>query len=265
MIDAAEADDSKDVVNLITSELTFVIEETVLTQRRQRVKGPGTIKQQREALLFQTHKFQLPEIPNKFSKGSNLGDTFSDVGMPISGLEAWTTTLENKYKIYTTDNLARSSDDDTAPTRLEDEEEPVSWWQFAVKDYRDLLRGRRVKLVIDGTVSGGNLLEACLFENASYYGICMSETHKVMLEERTIKQVRVMMAVPGNLFHNVRYCADLAGSTQKVWSLQQRKRLQKRPPQKEEGSCKSSGGGTCRQESKTRRKQGCWGRRRRRQ
>lgn len=24
-----------------------------------------------------------------------------------------------------------------------------------------------------------------------------------------------MMAVPGNLFHNVRYCADLAGSTKK--------------------------------------------------
>ena len=63
VINAAEADGSEDVVNLITSELTFVIEETVLTQRRQRVKGPGTIKQQREALLFQTHKFQLPEIP----------------------------------------------------------------------------------------------------------------------------------------------------------------------------------------------------------
>ncbi len=188
VINAAEADGSEDVVNLITSELTFVIEETVLTQRRQRVKGPGTIKQQREASLFQTHKFQLPEIPIFFSTGSNLGDTFSNVDMPISGPEAWTTTLENKYKIYTKDNLARSSDDDTAPTRLEDEEEPVSWWRFAVKDYRDLLRGRRVKLVIDGTVSGGNLLEACLFENASYYGICMSETHKVMLEERTIKK-----------------------------------------------------------------------------
>ncbi len=38
VINAAEADGSEDVVNLITSELTFVIEETVLTQRRERVK-----------------------------------------------------------------------------------------------------------------------------------------------------------------------------------------------------------------------------------
>jgi len=138
---------------------------------------------------------KLLEIPREFEPGdepcSNMGTHFQHVNIPTTADQVWCLSVAEKEDMYK-ENLTMDNSGDHVPGehRGAEAQEPFSWWQLPVPRLRDLLRGRRVKLVIDGIASGGSLLEASLWEGIAYIGVCMSETHKVNLEERSIKKVR---------------------------------------------------------------------------
>jgi hypothetical protein len=100
---------------------------------------------------------------------------------------------------------------DTASAAVQESLEPISFWAYDVKFYRDLLRGHCCKVVLDGTCLDSNVAEAALFERIGYIGVVKTEAAKTATEQRLQEVVLRLMRTPGNPYHNKRFAMALQG------------------------------------------------------
>ena len=204
--DVDEDDDEEVKPRLLKDLMKMVFNEASLTQWKNRAKGPMKARQTVHAHTFQSHRFQLPEIPMEFHSGSNLGDSIQEIKLDFEDL--WKVPCGVKYEMLGA-HLVKEQHPTEAPIPAE-EMVPVCSKSMPVNVYRDIIRGFRTKKVFCGSVTNEHLLEASLLEGANFFGVCWSELHVTMLYELVVKKIRTLMAIPKNVFHNLRYCADLA-------------------------------------------------------
>ena len=159
----------------------------------------------------------LPEISKEFHTGSNQGDSFSELAIDNS----WQLPFNQKREMFGKD-MARtvplavqtgefSSAVDTASAAVQESLEPISFWSYDVKFYRDLLRGHCCKVVLDGTCLDSNVAEAALFERIGYIGVVKTEAAKLATEQRLQEVVLRLMRTTGSPHHNKRFALALQG------------------------------------------------------
>ena len=158
----------------------------------------------------------LPEISKEFHTGSNQGDSFFELAIHSS----WELPFNQKREFFGKD-LARtvplavqtceSPAVDTATAAVQESLEPISFWAYDVKFYRDLLRGHCCKVVLDGTCLDSNVAEAALHERIGYIGVVKTAEAKTATEQRLQEVVLRLTRTPGNPYHNKRFAMAVQG------------------------------------------------------
>ena len=212
----AEEEDTK-LPGFVPALLQVVLTEESLAARRKFVRGTASIHQIQGAHIVSDKKICLPERPRKHYKGSNSGDTITEVDMPTLPGTEWHLTVRDKKKLYGKKNLIAvggmvgSEGINPHEKRADDKKEPVVWWSYPEMLLAEIVHCLFVKLVFDLTPGDCKFAFVCLKLRIGYIGITFTEYHSQLLDARLFDLVSEAMADDASPLFNVQFAKLMLG------------------------------------------------------
>ena len=219
--DLIEPDDDTDARPIFVNKtLHLVLSEKSLAARRKFTRCQVlSIKQILKACIFSCFNMKLPERSRQAEgfEGSNIGDAIEQVDIPDieNDMNLWRLEWHDKRDCYGSANLPKTQQLQADKDSMHGTKEPFCFWSWPLMLMVCVLKSYFVENCIDMTPAEGTLAWACLICGIPYVGVCMTETHRDMLEKRLQELYKKHMADGNHLYqaiYNIRFATQLAAA-----------------------------------------------------
>ena len=208
-------------VGLVPSVLHINKTEESITAWRSRNRSSTLgIKQMELAHILSAGRIALPVKNRKHYKGTNCGDTISDVAIPRMA-NVWQLPWKSKKLLYGKKHLiavggktAGANGDQNAVKRTDTTVEPVCFHPMPEEFYETIVDDFHVKRVFDLVVGDAVFAYVCLCKRLGYIGICFTNDHENLVMDHLLETLKVDMADFQHPLYNPTYAAAVgAGPT----------------------------------------------------
>ncbi len=223
---------------------TLVYDFDSVKNRKQRIKGVGTVNQTETMVVATLDNLSVPARQHKHYMGMNTGSVISHIKLP-SFSDCWCLSFDLKKQIYAKLRLPvggktggdDDDDDGDAPEGGEEQEvpptietfdanvaatgkkaptvraganiEPLSYNSMPVEFFDDLLHSFAIKDLYDFTPCDGVAALACIRAKKGYVAVCFTDAHADHLRKRLVEQVLKALGTPNDDLHDSKYSAGI--------------------------------------------------------
>ena len=169
-------------------KVTIAKDEKSVLKRRpcSKSRGPGDLQVEGMHIVAQTFK-GAPSVPCQVYPGQSSTGRFLGFVHLTPYENDFKLSVKEKKQVYGKHRMPvgrQQSDNAAAQKRAESQAELVFWHAFPESFYKAVCGRYNVGVVIDLTAGNGDLAMWCLKNRIPYMGICLSEHHKKVLQDR---------------------------------------------------------------------------------
>ena len=207
-------ENNTNTVGLVPSVLHInKTEESITAWKKRNRSTTLSVKQMECAHVLSAGRICLPVKNRKHYKGTNCGDTLSDVAIPPIG-NVWQLSWKDKKLLYGKKHLiavggktAGTAGDQNAVKRTDTTMEPVCFHPMPVEFYETVVDDFHVKRVFDLVVCDAVFAYVCLCKRLGYIGICFTNDHEKLVMDHLLKRLKVDMSDFQHPLYNPTYAA----------------------------------------------------------